>query len=65
MAVAIDFTASNGELSVPGSLHAQYGQGQYNDYEKALLSVGQVLEPYAFDLKFATFGFGGVPRFAG
>ena len=27
--------------------------------------MGSILEPYAFDRKFALFGFGGIPRFAG
>ena len=27
--------------------------------------MGQILEPYAFDRKFALFGFGGVPKFLG
>jgi hypothetical protein len=66
MAVAVDFTASNGEQMEPNCLHKQYNQpNMFNDYEKGILSVGQVLEPYAFETKFAAFGFGGVPRFAG
>ena len=65
MSTAIDFTASNGERYDPNSLHKQLPQGQYNDYEKALLSVGHILEPYAYGSKFAAFGFGGVPKFAG
>lgn len=66
MVAAIDFTASNGELSEPSSLHRQSPQpGFYNDYEKAILSVGTILEPYAYQSKFSVFGFGGVPRFAG
>jgi Copine len=36
-----------------------------NDYEQAISSVGSILEPYAFDRKFALFGFGGIPRYAG
>jgi hypothetical protein len=27
--------------------------------------VGSILEPYAFNRRFAAFGFGGIPRFAG
>lgn len=65
MSVAIDFTASNGELFEPTSLHRQYPDGRRNDYEEAIFSVGSILEPYAFDRKFALFGFGGIPRFAG
>lgn len=49
MSCAIDFTASNGEAFDPNSLHKQHNQpGVYNDYEKAILSVGHILEPYAF-----------------
>lgn len=65
MSVAIDFTASNGELIEPSSLHRQYTDGRLNDYEQAIHSVGSILEPYAYDRKFALFGFGGIPRFAG
>lgn len=65
MSVAIDFTASNGDLTEPNSLHLQYMNGQLNDYEQAITSVGTILEPYAFNRKFAVFGFGGIPRFAG
>jgi len=65
MSTAIDFTASNGEPSVPGSLHVQYPDGRLNDYESAIQTVGSILEPYAFERKFALFGFGGIPRFAG
>jgi hypothetical protein len=36
-----------------------------NDYEMAITSVGNILEPYAYQGKFALFGFGGVPRFLG
>ncbi len=31
----------------------------------AIQSTGQILEPYAYEQKFAAFGFGGIPRFAG
>lgn len=66
MAAAIDYTASNGELSESSSLHKQYEDGvTLNNYEKAITSVGSVLEPYAYMAQIAAFGFGGVPRFAG
>lgn len=65
MSVAIDFTASNGEVTAPTSLHRLYQTGEQNDYEKAISSVGSILEPYAFNRRFAAFGFGGIPRFAG
>lgn len=65
MSVAIDFTASNGEPIEPNSLHKIHHNGILNDYEQAISSVGSILEPYAFDRKFALFGFGGIPRFTG
>jgi hypothetical protein len=36
MSAAIDFTASNGELSDPKSLHRQHTDGRMNDYETAI-----------------------------
>lgn len=48
LACAIDFTASNGELSDPNSLHHQSLNGHLNNYEEAITSVGNILEPYAF-----------------
>ena len=65
MSTAIDFTASNGEPSLPSSLHCQFNDGRLNDYEQAIQTVGSILDPYAFERKFALFGFGGIPRFAG
>ena len=56
LSVAIDFTASNGDL------HKLYLDGM-NDYETALLEVGNILEPYAYKKKFAGFGFGGIPQY--
>lgn len=52
-------------ITDPTSLHRQYSDGRLNDYESAIQTVGSILEPYAFDRKFALFGFGGVPNFAG
>ncbi|TNV81618.1 hypothetical protein FGO68_gene13326 [Halteria grandinella] len=65
MSVAIDFTASNKEFKNPTSLHRQYQNGKRNDYEEAIIQVGQILEPYAHDRKYALFGFGGIPMFTG
>lgn len=65
MTCAIDFTASNGEPIEPNSLHKLFTDGRMNQYEMAISSVGNILEPYAFQRKFAAFGFGGVPRFTG
>ena len=62
LSVAIDYTASNGEPSQPGSLHAL---GPNNQYENALFNVGKVVEPYDSDANFPVFGFGGIPRHMG
>lgn len=62
LAVAIDFTASNGAPSTPSSLHYL---GGFNQYEAAINGVGPVIEPYDADQKFPTFGFGGIPRHMG
>jgi len=48
MAVAIDFTASNGEPSEPASLHRMTNAGELNTYEKAITQVGSILEEYSF-----------------
>jgi len=65
LSVAIDFTASNGELSSPSSLHYvdPNNPGKMNQYEQAIFQVGNILEPYDSDRMFPVFGFGGKPRF--
>lgn len=55
--VGIDFTASNGEAQKAGSLHYITPEGP-NDYQKAISSVGSVIEDYDFDKKFPALGFG-------
>ena len=60
MVAAIDYTASNGEPGSPDSLH-YLGAGM-NQYEQALLNVGNIIEPYDSDRAFPVFGFGGIPR---
>jgi copine 5/8/9 len=62
ISVAIDYTASNGEITQPTSLHFL---GPQNQYEKAIQSVGSILEVYDHDRSFPVFGFGGIPRFLG
>ena len=57
LSVAVDFTASNGDL------HMIHANGEMNDYEAALFEVGNILEPYAYKKKFAGFGFGGIPQY--
>jgi hypothetical protein len=64
LSLAIDYTASNGDnIYSKASLHFQSPDGQLNMYEKAIMSVGQVMEPYATNSKFGVYGFGGIPRF--
>lgn len=67
LSAAIDFTASNGEVSDPRSLHytGGFATGQLNAYEAAILQVGQIVEEYDHDKKFPVWGFGGIPRFMG
>lgn len=67
MSVAIDFTASNGELSDPSSLHYinLMDPTKMNQYEQAIFNVGTILEPYDFDRRFPVFGFGAIPKFMG
>lgn len=60
LSVAIDFTASNGQVSDPTSLHKI---GDDNEYGQAIKQVGDVLEPYDQFKNFPSFGFGGIPRF--
>jgi len=57
-AVAIDFTASNGDPKKRDSLHYL---GKQNQYESAISEVGSILEPYSHDMMYPTFGFGAVP----
>jgi hypothetical protein len=64
MSVAIDYTASNGEVSDPKSYHyinEKDGEHQ-NEYEIAMFHVGKVLDTYAYKHKFMAYGFGGKPE---
>lgn len=47
--MAIDFTASNGDLLEPSSLHYLDPHGGLNPYEKAITAVGNVLASYDSD----------------
>ncbi|KAJ3163271.1 hypothetical protein HK101_000636 [Irineochytrium annulatum] len=66
LAVAIDFTGSNGDPRQPTSLHFMPGFGQknaaapygMNEYQRAIVGVGKVLAEYDHDQKFPTMGFG-------
>lgn len=46
LAVAIDYTASNGELTDEDCLHFM---GPQNQYEAAINMVGGIVEPYDYD----------------
>eukprot|EP00834_Sanchytrium_tribonematis_P001844 NODE_48_length_31852_cov_1.054168.p11 type:complete len:397 gc:universal NODE_48_length_31852_cov_1.054168:29468-30658(+) len=60
--VAIDYTASNGEMDKPGSLHYVGSQNQPSQvptlYEQAIQSIGGILEYYDNDKQFPCYGFG-------
>ena len=57
LAVAIDFTASNGAPNDPNSLH--YINDQLpNQYERAINSCGNIVAYYDYDQLFPCFGFG-------
>ena len=59
MAIAIDFTGSNGDPRKPGTLHFISPDGQsLNDYEKAFTSVGSIIEKYNTSKQFPVYGFG-------
>lgn len=58
--VAIDFTASNGPAYDISSLHYINASAclQYNQYEQAVLAIGNVLENYDTDRMYPVYGFG-------
>ena len=43
--VAVDFTASNGPVNQPTSLHFMNKQG-FNSYQQAIISVGSLPSPF-------------------
>jgi Copine/C2 domain len=57
LAIAIDFTASNGDPQRRGSLHF-LDQHIPNEYELAIQAVGSILAQYASDQVFPAYGFG-------
>lgn len=60
----IDFTASNMPYNNPSGLHYNHGN-DLNQYQRAIVSVVDVLQNYDYDKMIQTFGFGGIPRFQG
>jgi len=57
LVIAVDYTGSNGDPRQSFSLHYQSAI-QKNQYEQALESVCQVVEPYDTDKSFPLYGFG-------
>src|SRR5690606_7017927 len=55
---AIDFTGSNGDPSSSKSLHYLDKSGNLNQYQSALLSVGEIVINYDYDKTIPSFGFG-------
>lgn len=64
MSLAIDYTASNGEVTDPKSLHYvnKDDPSKLNEYEIAMEHVGKILDTYAYKHKFMAYGFGGKPK---
>ncbi|XP_047971155.1 protein BONZAI 3-like [Salvia hispanica] len=58
--VAVDFTASNGKPTTPGSLHYIDHSGRLNAYQQAIMEVGEVIQFYDSDRRFPAWGFGGI-----
>lgn len=59
LVVAIDFTGSNGEPKNPSSLHYVDPSGvRLNQYQEAIVAVGNILEPYDTDNMYPVYGFG-------
>ena len=61
--IGIDFTSSNGDPSSHDSLHAHHKDGSYNEYQKAIKGVCDILLNYDTDKRVLMFGFGGIPSF--
>jgi hypothetical protein len=60
MAVAVDFTGSNGDPRQPNSLHYMGNPTQPNHYVRAIGDVARILLDYDTDKMVAAFGFGAV-----
>jgi Copine len=59
LTVAIDFTSSNGDPRIPGTLHDKNPK-TWNDYEETIVAIGNALAPYTGEglLETAVWGFG-------
>ena len=62
LSVAIDFTASNGTPTASSSLH-YLDPYNPNQYQKAIMAVGNILLNYDYDKMIPAFGFGAKPNF--
>lgn len=61
LTIGVDFTASNGPPTDPGSLHF-FNPHEPNEYMRAISAVGNVLQDYDTDKMFPALGFGaGIP----
>ena len=59
--VAVDFTASNGLPNNPISLHYNSkDEKEWNDYETAIRSIGEVIQDYDADKLYEALGFGAI-----
>ena len=58
LSIGIDFTGSNGFPTKPNSLH-YLDSSNYNSYELAIHSCGNIVAYYDYDQLFPAFGFGG------
>jgi hypothetical protein len=64
MAVAIDFTGSNGVPKAPTSLHYMNPNAP-NQYQLAITYISQILLSYDYDKRIQAFGFGAKTFFGG
>jgi hypothetical protein len=62
--VAIDFTSSNGDPRLPGTLHDQ-NPITLNDYEETMVSIGNAVSPYTHEGSLGTTVWGFGCKFAG
>jgi len=69
MIVGIDFTGSNGAPHLPNSLHymepykpTNKEVGSYNSYQKAIISIADIVSNYAKEKVFPAYGFGAESR---
>lgn len=59
---AIDFTGSNGVPHNSSSLHYIGDPSKMNQYQQAIMSVGDILLNYDYDKMVPVYGFGGKPK---